>query len=221
MVRRRIALILAALVPVVLIIGLIIVKYTLFPQAQAAATPTSLPSLTATLNATRLITSTALLVLPPTYTPAPTDTSTPTRTLTPTKTAVPPTPTGTQTTPTLTKVLLPCLDLTGSWTGLEWVVDGSSRLPVQYEFVFTQDGCKVSGKVTIYHQDQNDSKEVADVSADYVANAYYFTLKFVDVLKNTATYQYFTLFVLDQNNLYSGKDTSITPGYIFRLRKNQ
>jgi hypothetical protein len=217
MVRRRIALILAALVPIALIAGLIFIVSTILPKAAPEVAPTSLPSKTAAPANSASATPTTLLVLPPTYTPTPTDTPEPTRTITPTKTAIPPSPTPTK---TKTAVKLPCVDLTGSWTGLEWVVDGSSRLPTQYEFVFTQDVCSVTGKVTIFHQDQNDSKETADVSAEVISYAYYFTLKFVDVAKNIATYKTFILFALDQNNLYSGKDTGLTPGYIFRMRKN-
>ena len=220
MVRRQIALILAALVPIVLIAGIILVVFSILPKEAPAATPTGLPTATATPPSVISATPTLLLVLPPTYTPTPTDTPEPTRTPVPTATAVPPTPTGTLPSRTPTRPRFPCADLTGSWTGLEWVVDGSSRLPTQYEFVFTQDACNIGGTVTIYHQDQNDFKEAAKVSAKVISNAYYFTLTFYDVARNTFSYKDFILFVLDENNLYSGKDTSLTPGYIFRLRKN-
>ncbi len=221
MVRRRIALVLAALVPIAIIAGLIFIVSSLLPKPAAAPTPTHAPSATPDPGqAGPTLSPTALLALPPTYTPAPTETNTPTRTTTPTRTAIPPTATGTRPTGTPTKVKLPCLDLTGSWTGLEWVVDGSSRLPAQYEFSFVQDKCRATGSVTVY-QDNNNSKEYFNVVGDYVANAYYFTLTYTDPQRSGTVYKNFILFVLDENNLYSGKDTSITPGYVFRLRKHQ
>ncbi len=175
----------------------------LFPPQAPQPTATPLP--TATLPES--------IVLPATYTPQPTITSVPTYTPTPTST-----PIVTPTLPGPTPVL-PCINIAGDWIGFEWVPDGKTRLPVQYEFTFNQDQCNIDGLVTFIHQDQQNSRESYRFDGQYMYSAFYFSVAYVNSITRDVTYGYYRLYVLNQNELYSGKDTSFTPGSVLRLAR--
>jgi len=178
----------------------------LFPPQAPAPTPTAtvLPTEVATVNP-----------FAPTYTPLPTITSVPTRT--PTPTVTPPT---TPTSPGPTEVL-PCINIAGDWSGYEWVPDGKTRLPIQYDFAISQNRCNIEGLVTIIHQDQQNSRENYRFDGKFTYSAFYLSVAFVNSINREVTYGYYRLYVLNQNELYSAEDTSFTPGYVLRLSRNQ
>ncbi len=196
-----------ALAAVALVAVLVWQWPVLFPP-QAPPVPTAtvdVPKPTATEN----------LALPPTYTPLPTITGVPTRTATPT-----PTPLVSPTPPGPTEVL-PCINIAGDWVGYEWVPDGKSRLAIQYEFTFSQDRCNINGMVTIIRQGQQNSVETDRFDGRYMYSAFYFSVTYVNSITKDVSYGYYRLYVLNQNELYSGKDTSFTPGYVLRLTRVQ
>ncbi len=177
----------------------------LFPPQAPAPTPTVvLPTATATEY-----------VFAATNTPLPGPTSIPTRTLTPTAT-----PLVTPTSPGPTEVL-PCINIAGGWTGYEWVPDGKTRLPIQYEFSVSQTRCNIEGLVTIIHQDQQNSRETYRFDGQFMYSAFYYSVAYVNSITRDVTYGNYRVYVLNQNELYSGEDTSFTPGYVLRLTRDQ
>jgi serine/threonine protein kinase len=177
----------------------------LFPPQAPQPTPTIvLPTATATEY-----------VFAATNTPLPGPTGIPTRTPTPT-----PTPLITPTSPGPTEVL-PCINIAGDWTGYEWVPDGKTRLPIQYEFSISQNRCNIEGMLTIIHQDAQNSLETYRFSGQFMYSAFYFSVVYVNSITRDVTYGYYRVYVLNQDELYSAKDTSFTPGYVLRLTRDQ
>jgi len=203
---RRIGTAAAVLAVIALAFVIFLNRETIFPPQATLPTPTiDAPKVTITEN----------IILPATYTPQPPPTGVPSRTPTPTPT-LPVTPTA----PGPTEVL-PCINIAGNWIGYEWNPDGKSRLPIQYEFTFVQNRCEITDQsmLTITYQDQPNKKENYHVSGNFMYSAFYFSVTYINSVTLDVSFGYFRLYVLNKTELYSAKDTSITPGYVMRLKR--
>lgn len=205
---RSIGVTAGALAVIALAVVIFLNRATIFPPQALVPTPTvDVP----------IVTTSESIALPATYTPIPPPTGVPSRTPTPLPTTpVTPTPPG----PT---EVLPCINIAGDWTGYEWNPDGKSRLPMQYDFTFIQNRCEINdqSQVTITWTDRPDKKEIYRLSGNYMYSAFYFSVVYINSITLEITFGDFRLYVLNNNELYSGKDTSITPGYVMRLKRVQ